>query len=164
MIRILALIGGLCGAGTLSQFPEFSQQYYQRLAGAVDELRPIALTVDVTARAQGLTRREALNQLQGSDMADNLRENLAVSVRRYDRLSAAEARMADAGPLGRLAQPWNFADSEIFSGTLDDYQPALPLTGPGLISAGIGFGGAWLLVLALFGGLKRLLFGRGRLA
>lgn len=36
--RVLALAGGLSGAVGLSQFPEFSQQYLQRLAGQVDAL------------------------------------------------------------------------------------------------------------------------------
>ncbi|MBU0778826.1 MAG: DUF2937 family protein, partial [Alphaproteobacteria bacterium] len=35
MIRALALIGGLAGGAALSQYPEFSQQYLQRLAGQV---------------------------------------------------------------------------------------------------------------------------------
>ena len=38
MIRTLTLAGALAGAVSLSQFPEFSQQYLQRLSGAVDEL------------------------------------------------------------------------------------------------------------------------------
>ena len=164
MIRLLALISGLLGAGTLSQFPEFSQQYYQRLSGAVDELRPIALSVDLTARAQGLTRREALNQLQGNETADSVRESLATSVKRYDRLSAAEARLADATPLERLAQPWSFADTDLFERTWDDYEPALPLTRAGLISAAVGFLLAWLLVIAVFASLRRVLFGRWRAA
>ncbi len=164
MIRLLALLSGLLGAGTLSQFPEFSQQYYQRLSGAVDELRPIALSVDLTARAQGLTRREALDQLQGNETADTVRESLASSVRRYDRLSAAEARLADATPLERLAQPWNFADRDLFERTWDTYEPALPLTQVGLISAGIGFAAMWLLVIAFFSMLRRVLFGRWRAA
>ena len=36
ILRVLAVAAGLAGAGTLSQFPEFSQQYVQRLGGAVD--------------------------------------------------------------------------------------------------------------------------------
>lgn len=160
MIRLLALLAGLAGAGTLSQFPEFSQQYYQRLSGAVDELRPIALTVDLTARAQGLSREEALAQLQGNETADNIRDRLATSVRRYDRLSAAEARLADATPLERLTQPWNLADPELFDRTLEDYKPALPLTQAGLITAVIGFALGWLLVALVLGGLRRIIFGR----
>lgn len=164
MIRLLALIAGLCGAGTLSQFPEFSQQYYQRLSGAVDELRPLVLTVDLTARAQGLSREEALAQLQGNETADSIRDSLAISVRRYDRLSAAQARLAQATPLERLAQPWNMADLDLFDRTMADYRPALPLTQAGLISAVIGFALGWGLLGGLIAVLRRVLVGRWRAA
>ena len=60
MIRLLAFIGGLGGAVSLSQFPEFSQQYLQRLAGAVDELQVIVETFDADAKGANLTRDEAL--------------------------------------------------------------------------------------------------------
>ena len=40
-MRAIAVAGGLAGAAGLSQFPEFSQQYVQRLGGAVDELTAV---------------------------------------------------------------------------------------------------------------------------
>lgn len=164
MIRLLALIAGLCGAGALSQFPEFSQQYYQRLSGAVDELRPLALTVDVAAQAQGLTRDEALAQLNGNHTAERIRDSLKLSVRRFDRLSAAQARLADASPIERLAQPWNIADPEIFERTFTDYRPALPLTQAGLIAGVIGFSIGWVAVIGVFALLRRAFLGRWRTA
>jgi hypothetical protein len=39
MRRSLSLLGGLGLGLALSQFPEYAQQYTQRLGGAVDELR-----------------------------------------------------------------------------------------------------------------------------
>ena len=41
MRRMIAGVGGLGLALVLSQFPEYAQQYTQRLGGAVDELRVI---------------------------------------------------------------------------------------------------------------------------
>ena len=38
MLKILSIVGAVAGAAGLSQFPEFSQQYLQRLAGKVDAL------------------------------------------------------------------------------------------------------------------------------
>lgn len=160
MIRTLALIAGLLGAGTLSQAPEFTQQYYQRLSGAVDALRPIALTFDLAARTQGLSREEALGKIGGNDFADALRGDLAASVARYDRLSAAQSRIAEATPLGRLAQPWSFADPDLFEATLSDYKPALPLTTAGVIACLIGFLAGFLFVRITLGGLWRLTVGR----
>ncbi|MEM9851772.1 MAG: DUF2937 family protein, partial [Pseudomonadota bacterium] len=49
------LAGGCAMLCATSQFPEFSQQYVQRLGGAVDELRRVAADFDASARAAGLT-------------------------------------------------------------------------------------------------------------
>ena len=46
ILRTMALAAGLTGAATLSQFPEFSQQYTQRLGGAVDELSAIVMMLE----------------------------------------------------------------------------------------------------------------------
>ena len=53
--RALALLGGLAGGVSLSQFPEYSQQYIQRLAGAVDELTLFVEGFDADATSVGLT-------------------------------------------------------------------------------------------------------------
>ncbi|NRB05388.1 MAG: DUF2937 family protein, partial [Rhodobacteraceae bacterium] len=44
--RAIALAGGLAGGLSLSQFPEFSQQYLQRLGGAVDALAVVVTDFD----------------------------------------------------------------------------------------------------------------------
>ena len=62
-MRILALAGGIAGAVALSQFPEFSQQYVQRLSGAVDELRAVTFAFDTAAKVGGLSREEALGAI-----------------------------------------------------------------------------------------------------
>ena len=60
IVRAITLAGGLAvGAGT-SQFPEFSQQYAQRLGGAVDALSEVVADFDTSAVAEGLSRSEAL--------------------------------------------------------------------------------------------------------
>ena len=63
LVRAITLAGGLTGAAGLSQFPEFSQQYIQRLSGAVDELSRVVAEFDADAAALGLSRGEALDQL-----------------------------------------------------------------------------------------------------
>ena len=52
------MAGGIAGAVALSQFPEFSQQYLQRLSGAVDELKAITVAFDLSARVAGLSRED----------------------------------------------------------------------------------------------------------
>ena len=56
------MIGGLALGVVLSQFPEYAQQYTQRLGGAVDELRIITEDFDRAAdggRADARRRRSA---------------------------------------------------------------------------------------------------------
>ncbi|MEJ2018683.1 MAG: DUF2937 family protein [Maritimibacter sp.] len=103
-MRILALAGGIAGAVTLSQFPEFSQQYVQRLSGAVDELRAVTLAFDTSARVAGLTRDEALDEMSGTSFGASFSEDLGQQVYRYDRLNADYQALARAAPLERLAR------------------------------------------------------------
>ena len=51
ILRALTLAGGLTGAAVSSQFPEFSQQYTQRLGGAVDALAVVVADFDAMALA-----------------------------------------------------------------------------------------------------------------
>ena len=60
MRRTLSLFGGLALGLALSQFPEYAQQYTQRLGGAVDELRAVTRQFDAAATAAGLSREQAL--------------------------------------------------------------------------------------------------------
>ncbi len=151
IVRAIALAAGIAGGAGLSQFPEFSQQYLQRLSGAVDELRGVVTAFDVAATAAGLSREEALAELQGTDLTNELRQNIAGTVARYDRLSADYQHLRDAGPITRLAQPWNLADRTLLNRTWDDFRPAIPVTLDGLICSGIGFLAGWLAASTLLG-------------
>lgn len=157
MIKTLALAGGFAGALALSQFPEFSQQYTQRLSGAVDELRGMVVAFDHSATSAGLTRQEALARLQGDAFEDNLRTSLAGSIARYDRLKSDYDNLQGQGALARLARPWHFRDTELVQRTWADFRPALPVTTDGLICAGVGFGAGWLVVTGMLAGAGRIL-------
>lgn len=162
MIRTLTLAGALAMALGLSQFPAFSQQYIQRLSGAVDELRGMVVAFDHAATSAGLTRQEALARLQGDAFQDNLRSSLAGSIARYDRLKSDYDSLRGQGALARLTQPWSFRDAELARRAWADFRPALPVTADGLICAGVGFGAGWLVMSGLFAGLGRILRRRTR--
>ena len=149
------MAGGIAGAVALSQFPEFSQQYLQRLSGAVDELRLVTAGFDMAARASGLSREEALAQLGGSRFADDLRDNMAGSIHRFERLEADYRALAGGDALGRLARFWHFRDVELACRTWEDFRPAVPVTADGALFAGIGFGAGWGLSSLLLGLLSR---------
>ncbi len=87
-IRQLALAIGVLFALIGMQGPEFAQQYRQRLAGAIDELRREVAEFDAEAASHALSRNEAVKRLKSN--SDPLAR---------DRGVAAEA---DASRLARL--------------------------------------------------------------
>ena len=149
------MAGGIAGAVALSQFPEFSQQYLQRLSGAVDELRLVTAAFDLTARASGLSREAALAEIGGTAFTDDLRANMAANFDRYERLEVDYNALSGVDPLSRLARFWHFRDVDLARRTWDDFRPAMPVTMDGLIFAGIGFGAGWALIAGLLGLLAR---------
>ena len=151
MRRTLATLGGLGLAVAFSQFPEYAQQYNQRLGGAVDELRIITQDFDADAQKFGLSRDEALQRYAVS--SDSFLVGRGVSMRRtlarYQALSAALADLQGAGPLQRIQHLGDSLDSDIGARTLAAYEPAVPVTPEGFMWAGAGFLGGSLLVSAL---------------
>ena len=60
MPRNLTIVTGLIGAALFPQFPEFVQQYTQRVGEAQEELRLIADYFRADARKIGISEDEAL--------------------------------------------------------------------------------------------------------
>lgn len=156
MLKVISMAGGLAGAVSLSQFPEFSQQYMQRMAGAVDELHLMVTAFDLTARVNGMTRDEALERLAGDEFRDGVRDNIAQTVERYERLSQNLYVLRNMGTVKRLTQMHRFTDTELAQRTWDDFKPAVPVTTEGFLTAGIGFLVGWLGIGLLFAALMRV--------
>lgn len=151
MIRVLAVVGGVAGAAGLSQFPEFSQQYLQRLAGQVDALRLVVVGFDTAAAANGLTRDTALAQMAGTAFLDDQRGEMGETFARYDRLSDNLSALRAANPLQRLTMPQRLADPQTLAATWDDFRPAMPVTLDGGLCALIGYLAGWIGTGAVFG-------------
>ncbi|RKF14929.1 DUF2937 family protein [Roseovarius spongiae] len=160
--RALTLAGGLAGAAALSQFPEFSQQYTQRLGGAVDELHRFVQEFDADASEAGLTRDAALVDLaEGGAMGAARAATMEKTIARYERLRADLAALRAAGPFTRAYRAGHLTDPEIAQAAWEDFKPALPLTFEGAAFAGFGL----LAGLGLIGGLiglPRMLWPRRR--
>lgn len=149
MLKILALAGGITGAAALSQYPEFSQQYMQRLAGQVDALSVVTSDFERSAFAAGLTRTEALDELGGTPFLDSRRADMDRTFLRHAQLSENLARLRTASGVQRLMMPHRLGDMETLQNTWADFAPAMPLTTPGALSAGVGYVGGWGIIAGL---------------
>lgn len=154
ILRGLTLAGGLVGAAATSQFPEYSQQYIQRLGGAVDALGVVVADFDASATAAGLNRDAALSQMQGTDFLERRRVDITNTIDRHADLQANLAALEGEGPFMRAYHLPKLTDPRIARAAWDVYQPALPLNFAGLSFAAVGlllgmmFMGAGLRLLA----------------
>ena len=161
MWRILAILGGVCGAVALSQFPEFSQQYLQRLAGKVDALTEVSVQFDATAAKNGMTREQALAAMAGSQVLTDQQADMRATLARQAQLADNLVTLRAANPLARLTMPQRFGDVETLQSTYADFRPAIPATTEGAITAGVGYVAGWFGVAALWR-LMGLMFRRRR--
>ena len=160
--RAVTLAGGLAGAAGLSQFPEFSQQYTQRLAGKVEELTRFVAEFDADAADVGVSREQALIDLaQGGEIGAQRAQTMVTTIERQARLSQALDDLRGAGPFTRAYHANVFTDSELARGTLSDFKPAVPLSFEGLVFAGVGFLGG-MSVLSMLSWIAGVAFPRRR--
>ena len=137
----IALIAGLLG----SQGPEFAQQYRQRIGGALDELKRNVADFDQEAAREQLTPDQAINRLeQNSDpVARERGRDIAQTIARTDRLQEQLDAMQSSSPLNRLYVTAKDFDPEIAQRTLDNYEPAAPLSLEALTAAGLAAIWGW---------------------
>jgi hypothetical protein len=149
--RLISMAGGVVFGLMASQFPEFAQQYEQRLGGAVDELRAFVETFDNTAAQVGLTRQQALDTYVATDNQFlNLRgTDVATTIERYDRLETQLQALENANIVTRVTDLARYYDSGIAARALESYNPAVPVTAEGFAYAGVGV----LVGYFLFAGL-----------
>jgi hypothetical protein len=157
IVRAMTLAGGVAGAAGLSQFPEFSQQYMQRLGGTVDELGRQIERYEMDADKVGLTLEELLAELAAEGpRAKTQAGNIQSDIDRHARLTGALDQLQAAGPFSRARLVGYMSDREIAEKAFEDYKPAVPATFEGAVFAGTGFFAGWAglwAVLAFLGGL-----------
>ena len=139
IIRAITLAGGLAVGAGASQFPEFSQQYAQRLGGAVDALGEVVADFDRSAAAEGLTRDQALVQMTGADFIERRRVDMERTFDRHTVLSEDLKLLTDAGPFMRAYHGARFTDGDVAKAAWDAYEPAVLLNLTGAIFASFGF-------------------------
>lgn len=154
MLQKLILAASLATGVLGSQFPEFSQQYLQRLGGQYDALSQIARDFDASAIRAGLTRDAALAEITGSAFQEAHRADIANIFARLENVTADLALLRAASPLERMAFPHRFRDADTFAATWADFRPAVPVTVDGFIATAIGFLAGYLGLNALFAALR----------
>ncbi len=157
--RTLALAVGLASGIAASQAPEFAQQYRQRLGGAIDELQTVVSRFDVDARQYGLDRSAAIARLSGNvdPLAQKRAQDARLNAARLDELVAQRDAMMQAGPFKRVLVMASDPDPAVLRGTLDSFEPAVPVTTEGAATAAAGVAGGWAFIR-----LIALPFGRRR--
>lgn len=163
ILRAITVAGALAGGAGLSQFPEYSQQYQQRLAGAVEEMRVVVEQFDGSLSAVDMTRAEAFVKTEGSELEMRLIQDGKRNVERFDFLTEAQAKISGASVMTRLFAVPVVADRKVARQAYDDFKPAVPFTVEGVACAGLGFIGGWVLIAIFFGVLSwiwRLIFRR----
>lgn len=148
--QTLTLLAALTGAVTVSQAPELTQQYRQRLAGALDELGRVVAEFDADAARNGMTRSEALDtyELANVQLFRDQGRSMRRTIERFEELREQSRRLSEAPPLLRPLAVAVRADPRLLEGAWRDFEPAVPVTPNGLAWTAVGFGlGAALMRL-----------------
>lgn len=156
VFRALAVGVGLCTGAGAAQFPEYAQQYVQRLGGAVDELTRVVDEFDASAKSFGLTRDAALEAMQGADFVGQRGQDMAGTIARAERLSADLDRLEGTSTLKRLASFPRLTDPAIAKAAWNSFEPAIQLTPQGILLAFAGYVAGWLASTGLGRIIKRL--------
>ncbi len=156
-MTVVAVLGGI----SASQFPEFSQQYRQRLGGGLDELRQVIADFDADAARNGLTRQEAMRTY--GESAERFFRDRGMSMKtvisRLQRLEAQRESLETAPPIAKPLIVMRSPDHRIVSRAWSDFEPAVPVTFSGFAWGGFGLiaGGGLAFLLSR---LSRRVLGR----
>ncbi|MEM9683795.1 MAG: DUF2937 family protein [Pseudomonadota bacterium] len=153
MRKSVFLLFGCAGALLFSQFPEFFQQYTQRLGGHLDEVTAQVSALERRADESGKALTVYLRGLQLHRDADVRREGYALRdmVERKDMLAQSYDALTGAQNWWRAGQFAKHMDWEIAGSALSVYRPAMPVTPEAAIYAGAGFGGGAIVYFTLLG-------------
>lgn len=156
MGKLVNIAGGVGLGVCLSQFPEYSQQYVQRLGGAVEELTTVVADFDASAKDAGLDRTQALNRLTGDQFLENRNQDMTRTIDRQERLSESYAMLKEANAFQRLGAIRRFGDAKVTAGAWADFQPAIPLNIESLVLLLGGYSLGYLGVSGLGRGTRRI--------
>lgn len=139
--RIFPLLFACLGGAGLSQFPEFAQQYTQRVGGAYEELKTVADGFRRDAAENGKTVEEAVAEYYaaGSAFFSDRGKSIETVLARETYLQDHYRALIAGGPFAQLQAFASGPDLELAQDTYAIYRPAVPLTSAGALHAALGF-------------------------
>ncbi|WP_224002197.1 DUF2937 family protein [Aureimonas sp. SA4125] len=156
---LIRVVAALFFGGLVSQASELTQQYLQRLGGAVDALASVVERFDASAATAGLSRESAVARLREASDSFVARqgEDAATTIARYAQLRQRYDILTRNPPLLRPFLALGDPDGALLRRTLGDFRPALPVTGDGLFLTIAGFAGGWAAGAGIAGaiGMRR---------
>ncbi|MDR3375254.1 MAG: DUF2937 family protein [Ancalomicrobiaceae bacterium] len=159
MPRLITLLVAIVMGCLFSQAPEFQQQYWQRLGGALDEVTREVDRFAEDARSSGVSVGEAITQLRANANEIARKRGIAAedTIARKERLERQRQVFADATIVGRLTALAVDYDPTLAAGTWASFRPAVPTTLDGLATGlfGAGIGLFAVAVLTMFGRFAR---------
>lgn len=138
--RVADGIFAIAGAAGLSQFPEFFNQYLQRLGGRLDQAKVQEGRIIEAARDNGLSTVEFVQRLlTNSDLVVQAEgRNVAAALADADRLRDAYGVLKAANPFERSYVLARNFDENLARATFDQFVPAVPLSLEGVVYAAVG--------------------------
>ena len=157
ILKRIALFVALLSGLFTSQMPEFAQQYRQRLGGAIDEIRRMIGDFDADVARVGLSRDQGIERLKanGDPLVRGRGEHIESDIVRADRFEKQLQAYAEAGPFRRLGLFASEFEPDIARRALAQFEPAVPVTSEGLVSAIGGFFAGWFLFRLVSAPLQR---------
>jgi len=148
MDRIFSVLGAL----SLAQFPQFIQQYLQRLAGHADEAMRIVERYKLAADRAGMEFSVYIQRFNDDSNAVVAEHGsiMTEAVERADFLTNAVESLQNSNMLTRPFVFLNNLDTDIAWQALLIFQPGVPTTVEGIMYALVGI----MLGLLVYNGLK----------
>jgi hypothetical protein len=161
--RLANGLAAALGAAVFAQFPEFYQQYLQRLGGRLDQARLDVARIAQDAAILGRSVQAYIEELlaSGTEAARLAARRELARLDSADQLQGAYAALRDAGPLERPIALLRHLDGGVARETLRVFEPAVPVTIEGLLYGAAGLV-AGLLLLSLGERASRGLLAAGR--
>ncbi len=139
-LNLFRSAAAVIGAGVFAQFPEFYQQYLQRLGGRLDQARLDLEMLQRDAAALGRSVAVYLDELlaSGTSAARHAAQRELARLDNASELESAYEALRLAAPLERPFVLARHLDAKLAEDTLAIFAPALPATSEGVIYGAFG--------------------------